>query len=124
MSVKRSALQRFSFRLALFFAVLAIAPRARADCDELPCSVIRNCSSTGVACKPDDRTCTEEARAKNLEVKCEQTCSDGKRLVYCPPDTGRGDESRAVWLLFSLAVFLAVFGSAVAWVVLRKKVKN
>ena len=115
---------RPSFCLGLVFALLAIAPTAHAACDELPCSVIRNCSSTGVACKPDDRVCTEDARSKNLEVKCEQACSDGKRLVYCPPDTGRGDESRAVWLLFSLAVFLAVFGSAVAWVVLRKKVKD
>lgn len=86
----------------------------------MPCSVNRSCSSTGVACRPDDRSCTEQARGKDLEVKCEQRCSDGERLVYCPPDAGRS-ESKVVWLLLAVAGVLAIGGSAVLWVVLRKK---
>ena len=86
----------------------------------MPCSVIRNCSSTGVACELDDRACAEKARERSLEVKCEQPCAKGTRLVYCPPDTGRSD-SKIVWILLALAVGLASFGSAVAWVVFRKK---
>jgi hypothetical protein len=62
-----------------------------------------------------------DARDHNLEVKCEQACSDGKHLVYCPPETGRADDSRVVWVLLSFAGLLAIGGSAVAWVVLRKK---
>lgn len=104
--------------------------RARADvptCPELPCSVNRNCSSTGIACLPEDRECVNRARERDLEVKCEQTCSlpgDPPRsmmqLVYCPADTGRSD-SKVVWVLLSLATVLAVAGGAVAWLVLRKK---
>ena len=109
------------FNLALFLAVTAIAPMARAECDELPCSVIRNCSSTGIACKPDDRECIERARAKDLEIKCEQVCSDGRRFVYCPANTGRADESQVVRILLALAVLLAVGGTIVAWSFLRKK---
>jgi hypothetical protein len=89
-------------------------------CPELPCSVLRNCSSTGVACEPSDRACTEAARSRDLEVKCEQQCSDGPRLVYCPPDTGRSD-SKIVWILLSVAVLLAASGITAAWVVFRKK---
>jgi hypothetical protein len=88
-------------------------------CEEMPCSVIRNCSSTGMACRLDDRDCAESARRKSLEVKCEQPCSDAKRLVYCPPDTGRADDSRVVWVLLSVAVLLASVGGTVAWLVLR-----
>jgi hypothetical protein len=108
--------------VVLFVAVLTATP-AHAEppaCDELPCSVNRNCSSTGFACPPDDRRCTEEARSRNLEVKCEQQCSDGRRLVYCPADAGRSD-SRVVWILLSLALVLAIGGSSVAWFVFRKK---
>ena len=90
------------------------------ECPELPCSVMRNCSSTGLACELGDRVCAEKAREQSLEVKCEQQCTKSTRLVYCPPDTGRSD-SKIVWILLSLAVVLASFGSAVAWVVLRKK---
>lgn len=90
------------------------------ECPEMPCSVIRNCSSTGIACETDDRECAERARVQSLEVKCEQHCARTTRLVYCPPDTGRSD-SKVVWILLALAVVLAVVGSAVAWVVLRKK---
>jgi len=114
--------------LVLVVALMATASAARADerpsaglvCQELPCSVNRNCSSTGIACDPQDRDCTERARARNLEVKCEQQCTGGQRLVYCPPDTGRS-ESNIVWILLALALALAVSGTSVAWVVLRKK---
>lgn len=123
------SMPRLSFALGLVFTLASFAPHARADvpplpvaphCTELPCSVNRNCSSTGVACMPDDRACTERARSKDLEVKCEQECDVGKRLVYCPPDTGRGDSS-VVWLLLSVAVLLAVGGGGLSWLMLRKK---
>jgi hypothetical protein len=95
-------------------------PATAPACPELPCSVNRNCSSTGVACLPDDRVCMENARADNLEVKCEQQCTSNKWLVYCPPDTGRSD-SKIVWILLSFAVALATGGTTLAWVILKKK---
>jgi hypothetical protein len=73
-----------------------------------------------VACGTDDRKCADEARTKSLEIKCEQKCSDGIRLVYCPADTGRSD-SKIVWILLSIAVVLAVTGTSVAWLARRKK---
>lgn len=91
----------------------------RPQCEQI-CSVNRNCSSTGIACAPDDRACIDRARTSNLEVKCEQTCDDAVRFIYCPPDTGRSDSSY-VWILLVLASVLAVGGTAVAWMVLRKK---
>jgi hypothetical protein len=106
----------------LVVALVAFATSARAEgpsCEET-CSVNRNCSSTGIACKPDDRACTDRARSSNLEVKCEQQCDDGTRFVYCPPDTGRAD-SGYVWIMLALAGVLAVGGTTLAWVVLRKK---
>lgn len=108
--------------LAVCVAIVLTARVAGAEpeCPEMPCSVIRNCSSTGVACELDDRACAEKAREQSLEVKCEQQCAKGTRLVYCPPDTGRSD-SKVVWMLLALAIALASFGSAVAWVLLRKK---
>ena len=108
--------------LALVLALVGLAPSARADapiCDQI-CSINRNCSSTGVACAPEDRDCTNGAVAKGLEVKCEQSCDTGKRFVYCPPDTGRSD-SGFVWILLALAGALAVGGTGVAWMVLRKE---
>lgn len=120
-------MKRFALLFGLAIASSFVATRAPAgptpaglDCPELPCSVNRNCSSTGVACDPDDRACTEKARAANLEVKCEQQCTSARRLVYCPSDTGRSD-SKIVWILLSFAVLLAFGGSTVLWVVLRKK---
>ena len=114
--------------LVLLFVLVALPSAASAQpsatCPELPCSIIRNCSSTGIACRPDDRVCADEARTKNLEVKCEQECSDGRRLVYCPPDTGRADDSRIVWILLVVAVVIAVAGGAVAWLVLGGKKKS
>jgi hypothetical protein len=120
--VKRISVRNL-FLTALISVVstnVSTAYAAPPSCDELPCSVNRNCSSTGVACRPDERECNDEARGKGLEIKCEQKCSDGPRLVHCPADTGRSD-SRVVWILLSLAVVLAIGGSTVAWVVLRKK---
>jgi hypothetical protein len=73
-----------------------------------------------MACEPSDRACTELARSKDLEVRCEQTCGGGQQLVYCPPDTGRAD-SGIVWILLAVAMLLAVGGSALFWLVLRKK---
>ena len=96
-----------------------VAVTAERGCDDLTCSVYRNCSSTGVVCDPEDRACASEAQSKNLEVKCEQTCTTGKRFVYCPPDTGRSDSS-FVWVLLVLAVAIAIIGGTMAWVVLRK----
>jgi hypothetical protein len=73
-----------------------------------------------MSCEPSDRACTELARSKDLEVRCEQTCDGGKQLVYCPPDTRRAD-SGIVWILLAVAMLLAVGGSALFWLVLRKK---
>ena len=114
---------RHSAVLALVVvARVAFATSARADgprCEET-CSVNRNCSSTGIACNPDDRACTDRARSNNLEVKCEQRCDDRVRFIYCPPDTGRSD-SGYVWILLTLASVLAVGGMTLAWIVLKKK---
>ncbi len=108
-------------RFAAVAAILVTASPAWAEeCPEMPCSVMRNCSSTGMACGLDDRVCAEKAREQSLEVKCEQQCTSGTRLVYCPPDTGRSD-SKIVWILLSLAVVLASVGSAAAWLAFRKK---
>lgn len=101
--------------------LLLVAPAfAEPVCEELPCSVNRSCSSTGMACDPSDRACTELARSKALEVRCEQQCTGGQRFVYCPADTGRAD-SGIVWILLAVAGLLAVGGSGLFWIVLRKK---
>jgi hypothetical protein len=118
---------RFLFallRVALVAAMLLATATARSDttdptCDKA-CSVNRNCSSTGIACLPDDRACADRARSNNLEVKCEQRCDSGVRFVYCPPDTGRSD-SKYVWVFLAFAVGLAAVGAPLAWLVLRKK---
>jgi hypothetical protein len=107
----------------LLLLALALARSARANeptCDPI-CSVNRSCSSTGVACAPDDRACMSGATSRGLEVKCEQSCDTGTRFVYCPPDTARS-ESGFVWVLLALAGLLAVGGTTLAWFALRKKV--
>ena len=112
-------------RLALLLTLLLVllAPAlARADtpvCEAI-CSVNRNCSNTGVACKPDDRECTNGATATGLEVKCEQQCAAGTLFIYCPPDSGRSD-SGYVWILLALSGVLAAGGGALAWMMLKKK---
>ena len=109
-------------RLVFLAVLLGVSPaRAEAECQEVPCSVIRVCSSSGMACDPSDRACNELARSKALEVKCEQSCTGRPaRFVYCPADTGRAD-SGIVWLFLAVAVLLAIGGGALFWVVLRKK---
>ncbi len=109
-----------SLRATPAFAAPVLAAPVEPACEELPCSVIRTCSSTGMACDPADRACTELARSKALEIKCEQPCTGGPRFVYCPADTGRAD-SGVVWILLGVALLLAVGGSALFWMLLRKK---
>ncbi len=82
------------------------------------CTVERRCSSTGLACGADDRVCTNEASTRGLQVICEDASK--KTMVWCPPDTARSD-SNVVWILLLLAFVLAIGGSTIAWVVLRKK---
>jgi len=121
---REAPLRRAIVVLATFLAVLAASARSYADvptCPELPCSVNRNCSSTGIACVPEDRDCVNRARDRDLEVKCEQQCDEGKtQLVYCPSDTGRSD-SNVVWFLLAVAGALAVGGITLTWLMLRKK---
>lgn len=113
---------RVVFRaLVLLLVVLASRPALAEPKCEYACSVAFNCSSTGLACDPDDRACADEARSRALEVKCEQTCDTGKRFIYCPSDTGRSDDSRYVWILLALAGAFAAGGMTIAYFVLRKK---
>ena len=81
------------------------------------CTVVRRCSATGLACRPDDRACTSDASNRGLQVICEDA---EKTMVFCPPDTARSD-SNVVWILLAAALLLAVVGGSIAWVVLRKK---
>ena len=110
--------------LALLIGVAPLRPAYALvpveDCDQT-CSVNRNCSSTGLSCSPDDRECASAAVARGLEVKCEQECATGKRFTYCPPSTGRSDDSGYVWVLLMLAGGLGVGGGIVAYLALRKK---
>jgi hypothetical protein len=113
----------FAFVAAtLAMTTLHAAPAfAEPVCPEMPCSVIRVCSSTGMVCDPGDRACIELARSKDLEVRCEQACTDApSRFVYCPASAGRAD-SGIVWILLGVAGLLAVGGGALFWVLLRKK---
>ena len=114
-------MKRLSSLLLLLAALLAPVV-ARADTPECEaiCSVNRNCSSSGIACKPEDRECTSGAAAKGLEVKCEQRCPSGTMFIYCPLDAGRAD-SGFVWILLALSGVLAVGGGAVAYAMLKKK---
>ena len=108
--------------LLTLLLALVLPGAARADtpeCEAL-CSINRSCSSTGIACAPDDRECTSTATAKGLEVKCEQCCEAGRKFIYCPADAGRGDSS-FVWVLLALSGVLAVGGGAVAYAALKKK---
>ena len=112
--------KRFIWCFGLAITLSSAPAFAEPECPEMPCSVIRNCSSTGIACETEDRECAERAREKSLEVKCEQHCtrSTAPRLL---PARHRALRFQIVWILLALAVVLASVGSAVAWVVLRKK---
>jgi hypothetical protein len=79
------------------------------------CTVVLRCSSGGVACPESDRACQDDARSRGLELLCE---GPDARFVYCPVN-GR-NESPIVWLLLSVAGVIAVFGSTLAWLLLRK----
>lgn len=87
--------------------------------DPSPCTVERKCSSTGKACAVEDRACQNEAIASGLEVTCERV--EPRGFVYCPPG-GEQRDSGVVWILLAAALAIAVFGSALAWLLLRKRV--
>ena len=87
--------------------------------DPSPCTVERKCSSTGKACGVDDRACQSEAVANGLEVMCERV--EPRGYVYCPPGAEQRD-SGVVWILLAVALGIAVFGGALAFVLLRKRV--
>jgi hypothetical protein len=96
--------------------------------DVYACTVERRCSSTGVACIDSDRACKEDARSRGLEVICEsqpQVAADAAAVqttfVYCPPTTGRGGDSFALWILLAVAGAIAIVGSTVSWVALRRR---
>jgi hypothetical protein len=84
------------------------------------CSVALQCSSEGIACRSSDRACQDRARAHNLEVTCDVPGDGETVFVYCPKLTNQRDSS-AVWLLFVVAVAVALIGSAVLWLAMRKR---
>ncbi len=100
-------------------SIHAQAPAASAACRE-QCTVERMCSSTGAACRPDDRACNNGAVERGLEVRCETRCQEPARFVYCPAESGRSDSSY-VWVLLAFAGMFAIIGSIFAWFALRKK---
>jgi hypothetical protein len=68
-----------------------------------------------------DRKCESDAQSRGLEVVCDVEVGPTEtRLVYCPPVTDQRDSS-IVWVLLGAATVLAVAGSSVAYVALRKK---
>lgn len=71
-----------------------------------------------MACAADDGTCQSEAASRGLQVICEDAAKT--TMVWCPPDTARSD-SPFVWVLLAAAMALALGGSIVAWLLLRKK---
>jgi hypothetical protein len=75
------------------------------------------CSSTGLACAESNRACRDEARQRGLEIICE--APDGS-FVYCPTLTGRGGDTNALWILLALAIAIAIGGSSIAWLALRR----
>jgi hypothetical protein len=87
------------------------------------CSVERKCTGHGVACASSDRACLDKARADGLEIACERPSDEGGTLfVYCPPGATARDSS-AVWILFAVAVGVAVVGALVALIVWGRKKK-
>lgn len=86
-----------------------------------PCSVQRKCSSTGVACNPDDRTCQTDAIGRGLEVTCERV--EPRAYVYCPPGAEQRDSS-IVWILLLVAVGVAVVGGVLSFLAFRKRLSS
>ncbi len=89
--------------------------------DPSPCTVERKCSSTGRACAVEDRACQSEAVASGLEVTCERV--EPRGYVYCPPG-GQQRDSSAVWILLAFAMAVAVVGSVVSWLLIRKRLAS
>jgi hypothetical protein len=90
--------------------------------DVYACTIERRCSSNGVACRDSDRACKEDARSRGLEVICEtQDPASETTFVYCPPTTGRGGDSFALWILLAVAGAIAIGGSTIAWFAMRKR---
>ena len=85
------------------------------------CSVERKCSSTGVACAVDDRSCQDAAIARGLEIICERP--EPRGFVYCPPGAQQHD-STVVWVLLGVAFLVAALGGIGAFVVFRRKVRS
>jgi hypothetical protein len=85
--------------------------------DPTPCTAARRCSSTGIVCEADDRACQSDATSRGLEITCERAEPHG--YLYCPPGASARDAT-AVWILLAVAVAIAIFGGAAAYVVFRK----
>ena len=85
------------------------------------CIVERKCSSAGVACGVDDRSCQSDAIQKGLEITCERTEPHG--YVYCPPG-GQQRDSGFVWILLLIAIGVAAAGGVVAVLILRRAVSK
>jgi hypothetical protein len=83
-----------------------------------PCTVERKCSSTGKTCAVLDRTCQSEAIASGLEVTCERV--EPRGYVYCPPG-GQQRDSSVVWILLVFAIAVAVVGSVLFYLQIRKR---
>jgi hypothetical protein len=86
--------------------------------DKSPCVLERRCSSAGVVCPADDRSCQNDATAHGLEIVCETT--EPKSYLYCPPGAEQRD-SPVVWILLLVALVVAVVGGALAIIVLRRR---
>jgi len=103
---------------AVAFALLVLASSPAAA---EPCSVVRKCSATGLACLSGDQKCEAEASSRGLQVVCDNVLGpDQKQFVWCPPVTEARD-SKIVWVLLSVALALAIGGGVVVWSVLKKK---
>ena len=89
--------------------------------DSSPCTVERRCSSTGKSCAADDRACQSAAIANGLEITCETT--EPRAYVYCPPGAEQRD-SGAVWILLAFAVGVAMIGSVLSWILIRKRLTS
>jgi hypothetical protein len=88
----------------------------------MTCTVEENCSSVGRACNADDRSCTNGATANGLEIVCERRAADAVQYVYCPPGATQRD-SGVVWILLVVAFAIAIVGTVVGYVVLRRSPK-
>jgi hypothetical protein len=86
-----------------------------------PCTRERRCSSAGIVCGVEDRDCQSGAIARGLEIACETV--DPHTYLYCPPGAEQRD-SPVVWLLLGVAVFVAMVGVTIGWLVFGRKKKS